>query len=210
MEEAIAAGWARIHGVRDDEIVLLPPARGLETYRSHESRVHASFPVNPSGAAIALAIARPDGYVAMDVDRDNVPTSAAAEAAAESEGTFVVNALSTDGGGIPRNTTLDQGLALVRFGAITIEDLIRKACLNPAKMLGLYAKGHLGPGADADVIVVDPGTHKVSWSFVGGQMVVREERVVGKGGQLVTSERGRRALTEAGLPNTVVIPSWLV
>lgn len=138
-----------------------------------------------------------------------MPISPAGEAAAESEDTFVVNALSTDGGGIPRNTTLEQGLALVHFGAITIEDLIRKACLNPAKMLGLYAKGHLGPGADADVIVVDPDTHKVSWSFVGGQTVVREEKVVGEGGQLVTTERGRRALTKAGLPHTAVIPSWL-
>ena len=43
MEEAIAAGWARVHGervrgarvraARDREMVLLPPAEGLDTYR---------------------------------------------------------------------------------------------------------------------------------------------------------------------------------
>jgi hypothetical protein len=184
MEAAISAGWARVHGVREGEVVLLPPAHGLATYRAHDSKVYVSFPVNSPGAAIALAIAKTGG-------------------------SFCVSALSTDGGGIPRNTTLDQGLSLVRFGAMAMEDLVRKACLNPAQMLGLSAKGHLGLGADADVVVVDPATHEVTWNIVEGQVVVQDGSVVGQGGRMVTSERGKAALTEAGMPTRVVTPEWL-
>lgn len=184
LEQAIAAGWARVHGVRHGEIELLPPMQGLETFGAHDSLVYVSFPVNSPGAAIALAVARQGGC-------------------------FAVDALSTDGGGIPRNTTLDQGLSLVRFGAMTMEDLVRKACLNPARMLGLQAKGHLGPGADADLIVVDPSTHQVEWSVADGQVVVQEGEAVGQGGQFLTTARGQRILTEANIPNSVVAPEWL-
>ena len=67
-----------------------------------------------------------------------------------------MTALSTDGGAIPRNTTIEQGLALVEFGALTLDDFVRKACLNAARMFGLDRKGHFSPGADADIAVVDP------------------------------------------------------
>jgi hypothetical protein len=184
MEEAIAAGWARIHGLRDGEIELLPPMQGLETFRARHSQVYASFPVNSPGAAIALAVAKHGD-------------------------SFSVDALSTDGGAIPRNTTLDQGLALVRFGAMTMEDLVRKACLNPARMLGLHAKGDLRPGADADLIVVDPATHQVQWSVAEGQVVVQEGKAVGQGGRFLTTDRGQPALTEASIPNSAVMPEWL-
>ncbi len=184
MEEAIAAGWARIHGVRDREIVLLPPVQGLKTYHAYDSRVYVSFPVNSPGVALALAVAGANG-------------------------SFAVDALSTDGGGIPRNTTLAQGLALVAFGAMTMGDLITKACLNPARILGLNSKGQLGPGADADLIVVDPVTSQVTWSSVEGQFVVQEAKVVGQGGRLLTTEGGQAALSEQGSPSRVVAPEWL-
>jgi hypothetical protein len=184
MEEAIAAGWARIHGLRQGEIQLLPPAEGLASYRERDSQVYASFPVNSAAAAIALAVAK-------------------------SNGCFAVGALSTDGGAIPRNTTLAQGLALVSFGAMTLEELVTKACSNPARMLGLTSKGHLGPGADADLIVVDPHTSQVVWSAVEGQVVVEEGKVVGQGGRLLITEAGWAALRDEGIPNRVVAPEWL-
>ena len=185
MEEAIVAGWARIHGLRDGEIELLPPVQGLRNYRAHDSQVYVSFPVNSPSVAIALAVAR-------------------------ASGSFAVTALSTDGGGIPRNTTLVQGLALVSFGAMTMEDLVTKACLNPARMLGLSRKGQLGPGADADLIVVDPVTSRVTWSFVEGQIVVQDGKVVGQGGHLLTTDGGQAALREQGIPSRAVAPEWLL
>jgi imidazolonepropionase-like amidohydrolase len=184
MEQAIAGGWAQVHGPREGEIVLLPAPEGLSHYQKHESRVYVSFPVNSASAAIALAIAR-----------DN--------------GSFAVTALSTDGGGIPRNTTLVQGLALVRFGALTLKELVIKACVNPARMLGLDAKGHLASGADADAIVVDPSTGRVEWSIAAGQVIVRQGTVVGQGGCLLTTEIGQAALARQGIRTRVVAPEWL-
>jgi dihydroorotase-like cyclic amidohydrolase len=102
--------------------------------------------VNSPAAAIALAIAR------------------------TADGSFAIPALGTDGGGIPRNTTLEQGLALVCFGALSLADLVTKACVNPAQMLGLPTKGHLGTGADADLIVVDPLTGRAEWVLANGQV----------------------------------------
>jgi len=44
---------------------------------------------------------------------------------------------------------------LVRPGILSPEELANKISVNPARILGLN-KGHLGPGADADITVVDP------------------------------------------------------
>ncbi len=45
----------------------------------------------------------------------------------------------------------------VHAGRISIEDVARIGALNTAKVFGLYPrKGALAPGADADVVIVDP------------------------------------------------------
>jgi cytosine/adenosine deaminase-related metal-dependent hydrolase len=185
MEEAIAAGWAQVHGPRGGEIVLLSAAEGLSHYRECETQVHVSFPVNSPGAAIALAIAR------------------------TADGSFAVPALGTDGGGIPRNTTLQQGLALVRFGALSPADLVTKACVNPARMLGLQTKGHLGVGADADLVVVDPLTGRAEWVVANGHIVVQDSQVIGQGGRFLTTEAGQASLSEQGMESRAVAPDWL-
>jgi cytosine/adenosine deaminase-related metal-dependent hydrolase len=184
MEAAIAAGWAKIHGVWDGETALLPPSEGLAHFRECESRVGVSFPVNSPAAAIALATAKTNSE-------------------------FAIAALSTDGGAIPRNTTLKQGLALVRFGALSLEEFVRKACLNPARMLGLESKGHLGIGADADVIVVNPETAQAEWVVANGQVIMQAGEVVGRGGQLITTPAGCRTLNGLGVKSKSVEPAWL-
>jgi len=184
MEEAIAAGWAQVHGLRGGEIVLLPPAEGVDYYRACDSQVYVSFSVNSPSAAIALALAK-------------------------NNGAFAITALSTDGGGIPRNDTLRQGLALVRFGALAVKEFVVKACLNPAWMLGLKTKGHLSPGADADVVVVDRATDRAEWVVAEGQIVLREGQVVGRGGRLLTTEAGQDFLNGSGVENRLVAADWL-
>jgi hypothetical protein len=184
MEEAIVAGWALVHAPRDGEIVLLSPDEGLAFYRERDSQVYVSFPVNSPAAAIALALAR-------------------------KAGAFVVTALSTDGGGIPRNTTLKQGLALVRFGALSLKDLVRKACVNPARMLGLDFKGQLGLGADADIVVVDRATDQAAWVVAGGEIIVRNGTVTGSGGRFLTTELGQAFFRDQHAESTVVTPDWL-
>jgi dihydropyrimidinase len=45
----------------------------------------------------------------------------------------------------------------VNRGKISIEDLARVCAANTAKVFGLYPKkGVLAPGADADIIIIDP------------------------------------------------------
>ena len=45
----------------------------------------------------------------------------------------------------------------VGAGRISIEDLVRIGATNTAKVFGLYPrKGALLPGADADIVIVDP------------------------------------------------------
>jgi predicted amidohydrolase len=184
MEDAIARGWAKIHGTRGGETVLLDPEDGLAEYRRTAGEVGVSFAVNPPASAIALALARGPGG-------------------------FVVTAISTDGGAIPRNTTIAQGLALVRYGALSRSEFVVKACLNPARMMGLPAKGHLAPGADADVAIVEPHSARVEWVIAGGRVIVRQGGVVGRGGCVVTGERGRRTLADQGVPTTLAAPAWL-
>lgn len=50
----------------------------------------------------------------------------------------------------------------VRAGRISIEDLVRICSTNTAKAFGLYPrKGVLAPGADADIVLVDPDKEAV-------------------------------------------------
>jgi hypothetical protein len=184
MREAILSGWAMIQGSQDGESVLLPPEDGLAYYTSHQTNVGVSFPVNPPGSAISIALAKKDGE-------------------------FVVTALSTDGGAIPRNTTLEQGLALVEFGALTLDELVDKACLKAARMFGLESKGHLGPGADGDVAIIDRAQRRATWVFANGQVVVRSGTVVGRGGRVATTARGLDFFRSEGIECVNASPGWI-
>jgi len=84
---------------------------------------------------------------------------------------FIIDALSTDGGCIPRNWLLRVGLQLVDFGAWTITEFVDRTSLTPSKMLGLTSKGHLSPGADADLTIVDLKSHEAVATVVGGEFI---------------------------------------
>jgi dihydropyrimidinase len=51
----------------------------------------------------------------------------------------------------------------VNKGRITLPQLVKMTCENPARIFGLYPrKGILTPGADADVVIFDPAvSHRV-------------------------------------------------
>jgi N-acetylglucosamine-6-phosphate deacetylase len=67
--------------------------------------------------------------------------------------------------------TLDRALRnVVKFTGASLQDAIRMATLNPAKVLGLQKqKGILSVGADADITVFSP-TGEVMRTIVGGIM----------------------------------------
>lgn len=114
------------------------------------------------------------------------------------DGSFVVDSISTDGGCIPRNVIIDTGLSLVRFGALTLSEFVVKASVNAARHLRLVNKGHLTPGADADITVFDLERQKALYSWVAGKPVLSNGKLLGKSTHFITGERGVKALTDAG------------
>jgi len=71
-------------------------------------------------------------------------------------------------------------------------------------MFGLTGKGHLSPGADADVTVVEPDTGIPSLGMVAGNVIMREGRAVGAGGTLLVTKDGETAAKNSGLGYQVV------
>ncbi len=112
---------------------------------------------------------------------------------------FIVTAISTDGGGIPRNFLLSHGLSLVRFEALTLPEFVQKCAWHPAKMLGLHQKGHLGTGADADLVVADPDTHQALLTVAEGKVIMVNGIVTGTGGTLITTDRYKPESNATGI-----------
>ncbi len=180
LEAAIRAGYARIHDVANGMVVLTPAADGLAVWHRLGTDSGASFPVNHIPSAILLATTR-------------------------REGRFVVDGLSTDGGSIPRNYLVRHGLMLVQMGAWTLRDFVIKASLNPARMLGIPTKGHLGVGADGDVTVVDTKAGRATWSTAAGRLVLEDGTVTGLGGRLMVTP-GCRAVAIDRIDHSTIQP----
>jgi hypothetical protein len=119
-------------------------------------------------------------------------------------GNFIVTALSTDGGAIPRNFLLSHGMSLVRFNALSLAEFVLKASWTPARMLGLFDKGHLAPGCGADLVVADTRSHSALLTMVGGQVIMSDGVVLGTGGTLLTTARGSKNLAVQGVNHQVV------
>ena len=179
LEAAIRAGYARIHCVVDGEVALADARAGLEGWRSRQTDAGVSFPVNHIPSAIVLATARRNGR-------------------------FTIDGLSTDGGAIPRNFLVRHGLMLVHIGAWTLRDFVVKSSVNPARMLRLPAKGHLGVGADADVTVVDLAAGRADWSLARGRIVLADGKVSGRGGMLLVSPAGESVARSARVSHEVI------
>lgn len=105
--------------------------------------------------------------------KGNLPISLIVSAIHKTNGKFTVNALASDGGGIPRNNLLTAGTALVNMGAMSFRELATKLCVAPAEMYQMTSKGHLGVGADADVTIIDPISGKAVYSFGMGRMILK-------------------------------------
>lgn len=183
LEQAIIDGWAQVHGDAPNrqETVLLPPAEGMAHYRECSGHLRLSFAVNSLFSAIPLALAK------------------------KQDGTFVVDALATDGGSIPRNLTLKLGLSLVEMGGLSMNELAHKASAAPARLLGLDHRGDLLPGYVADLVIVDPLRKAAEAVYVNGALIFDGTQVCGSGGQLYTHS----ACTDFPLPHRPVTPSWL-
>ena len=180
MRAAISDGYGSVVVVRGDRLELVTGKDGLAAFEARDSDVPMSFPVNLPSTAFALTEARDD---------DNE---------------FIVDAVASDGGVLPRNVNIEQTMAMVRFGAITPLEAVAKLSFNPAEMFGLHAKGRLSPGADGDVTIVDPASGSATTTLAGGKTVLRDGSIVGTGGTVLVTAAGESAARASGLEYAVL------
>ena len=183
MEEAISAGWALLNMVGDGTTVLGSGAAAVRAWRATDTDGTVSFRVNPPEPRLRLATAK------------------------RPSGAFAVDCLATDGGGIPRNETAKNGLALVRLEALSMSEFVTKASVNPARILGLGNKGHLGVGADADITVLDVERLCPEMTLARGCVIMRHGNILGSGTRMITTPSGEAAVLDAGLDALVVDPA---
>ncbi|MGI6359215.1 MAG: amidohydrolase family protein [Bacillota bacterium] len=180
LEQAIVEGWAQINLESGGKMVLAVGKDAAEYWRHMQTDTTLSFQVNPPEPRIRLATAKRDS------------------------GQFVVDCISTDGGGIPRNVIVDMGLALVKLQALSMRDFVQKTSVNPARILGLTNKGHFQPGADADISVLHLNSQQAYLSLVGGKVIMYRGYVCGSGSQVITAQAGAAYVRERGLTPIVV------
>lgn len=174
--EAVRTGMLAVLSPKSDDIELLTLDSGIRFFLEHSDRCDGSFDgVNPSASRLFFATRRrPDGD-------------------------FLVDAFSTDGGAIPRNVILEKGMPLVDLGALSLVDFARKSSLNPARMLGLDAKGRLAPGMDADLTIFDPKSAQAVHTIANGRFVLHNRRLVKGRPTLLTTAAGTAAAKRRGL-----------
>lgn len=181
IEAAIRAGRLAVLFPNQSEITLLTGTDAVAYLRAHREHCDGSFDgVNPLESRVFFASQkRPDR-------------------------TFLVDAISTDGGGIPRNVILQNGLSLVELGALTTIEFARKTSLLPAQMLGLKNKGRLLAGMDADLTIYDPTSHQAVYTIVNGRFVLLNRVLQTGTGTLLTTYEGTQAAQNRGLKTQVV------
>ena len=180
MRQAIMDGYGSVVAQKGGQIYYAQRQEALNLFERARSNVGMSFPVNLASSAFTLSSAK------------------------NSDGEFIINAVSTDGGSHPRNVAIQTTMALVEFGALTPLEMAEKLSWGPARMMGLWNKGHFTPGADADITILDPQKNKAVMSFVAGSMIMHYGRPVGSGGTLLVTPEGKSAAEESGLPYQVV------
>jgi hypothetical protein len=173
---ALRDGYASTVEETRTGLVLVTGERGVELFDAGKTDVPMSFPVNNATSAFQLSAAK------------------------NANNEFIVDAVGSDAGALPRNVNIEQSMRLVKFGALEPLEMVLKLSLNPAKMIGLGSKGRLSEGFDADITVIDPEIGVASYGIVGGKLIMMAGRVVGSGGTILTTERGEKAVATTGIP----------
>ncbi len=175
LEKAILDGYCVIYSLAGGEMKLLPPKDGHGYWKAFPS-CQCTFAVNNPIALLSCATAR------------------------RKDGSFVVDALCSDGGANPRNVIFRNGMLLVQAKYLTLEELVFKSSLAPARLYGLTNKGHLTPGADGDVAVFNPATGEALFTVVGGVIRMAHGVCQDGPGTVITRPEGAAAVAKAGLP----------
>jgi hypothetical protein len=180
LEEALRAKYAGVYALRGSRTKYIYGNEAINYWKEHDYKVGICFPINRRRSAEVCA-----------TERDN-------------KGNFVVDAISSDAGAIPRNCILAHGLPLVRFCALTLSELVQKISLTPSRMLGLKNKGHLSVGADADITIFDPDDAKVEIVLIKGKVCMVSGIIFNNPGRLIVTERGAKRFKKQEIPLEVI------
>lgn len=173
LKAAMKSGQARAIAALENENVLLEKEEALRYWLDHKTNINVSFPANLASVAAACL-----------VERRTVG------------GKPLIELAATDGGGFPRNGLIQKLLPFYRMGYLTLEEVVAKCSVNPARVFGLHSKGNLGIGADADISVIDLSNLDAVMSLAGGKRIMDHGKVVGTGGTLLTTQAGIRMAEE--------------
>ena len=180
LRQAIVDGYGAVVAQARGEIYYARNDEALKLFDAAGSNVGMSFPVNLPSSAFTLTTSK------------------------SADDQFIVDAVSTDGGSHPRNVAIQSTMALVDFGAITPLEMADKLSWTPAQMMGLTQKGHLTPGADADITVLNPDRNAPEMSFVAGSMIMLHGQSIAAGGTLLVTPQGESTAAKSGIPYQVV------
>lgn len=188
MRQALLDGYGYAQTVRDGRVVLVTGQEAVDIWEAANTAASLSFPVNPASSAFTLA-----------TEQYEPPDSGSPD-----DAEFRIDAVSTDGGAIPRNVAIERTIALVNFGALTPLNAVRKLSYNPSRMLGLLNKGHFSEGADADITIIDPDSGLATMSLVAGEVIMENGKSIASGGAWIVTEAGEDAAKSSGLKYDLV------
>ena len=180
LRKALFDGYGSAVIERGGRMILVSGPEAVEIWESNSTNQALSFPVNSPIANYKLVTAK---YPLGD---------------------FVIDAISTDGGALPRNVAIERTMALVTFGALSISEAVKKLSCNPAEMLGLKNRGHFSQGAEADITVVDPSIGKACMSFVKGNVIMKDGKSVSQGGNWLILAEGEKIAKNSGIPYEII------
>lgn len=180
LEEALRVKYAGVNALVGGNMKYLYGEEAIDYWKSNNCNVGICFPINRRRSAEVCA---------TEIDK---------------KGHFVVNAISSDAGAIPRNCILSHGLPLVKFRALTLSELVQKISYIPSKMLGLTNKGHLSVGADADITVFDPENAQVKVVLINGKVSMVSGIVFNRPGKLIVTDRQANKLKKQEIPLEII------
>ena len=180
MRSAISDGYGSVVRQSPTGLSLVTGEEGVTLFEEMNSVVGMSFPVNRADTAFQLTAAK------------------------RGDGTFIVDAIASDAGVLPRNVNIEQSMNMVKFGGLEPLEMAEKLSFAPAKMIGLERKGRIAPGMDADLTAIDPDRGRATLGVVAGEVVMVDGRAVGSEGKLLITDVGEDAAQSYRLPCEVV------
>lgn len=127
-----------------------------------------------------------DMHLSVSFESNSMAVCSALASAKDDEGNFIIDILSTDGGAIPRNNLVQNGLLLRELGSLSLKEFVLKASVTPARIFNLKDKGHLAPGADADLTILDLERNRAYLGVARGRIIMADQQAFGKGGTIVS------------------------